>query len=511
MATILNDTSRTFSEYLLIPRLTRSGQRPDLVDLTTPLSAVEQNQLPRFNINIPIVSACMQSVSGTELSISLARQGGLSFIFCSQPIDEQVEMVHQVKSHKAGFVTSDSNATEETLLQDVVELMRCSGHSTVPVTSDGSATGVLKGILTDRDFWEFEDAMDNKVKQHMTPIDDVIYGKDGISLRDANELLHKHKKDCLPVLDKEGNLVALVFKKDYEDHRRHPLELLDDSKRLCVGAAVNTHDYQDRVPALLAAGVDVMCFDSSDGFTEYQMEGIKWIRENFGNAVVIGGGNVVSAEGFDYLVGDGLVDFVKVGMGGGSICITREQKGIGRGQASALMDVVQRRGEYFKETGSYIPICSDGGLANDTQMVVALAMGADFVMMGRYFAMTDESPTPKTSINGQMYKPYWGEGTRRAQNWQRYSDGMNSREIMFEEGVDAYVPLVGPVAEVLETTLYKLRSTMVNVGADSLSEFREQAILTMVSEQSVVESGTSTVFQFSSNRELDNTDWGNRN
>ena len=511
MATILNDTSRTFSEYLLIPRLTRSGQRPDLVDLTTPLSAVEQNQLPRFNINIPVVSACMQSVSGTELSISLARQGGLSFIFCSQPIDEQVEMVHQVKSHKAGFVTSDSNTTEETLLQDVVELMRCSGHSTVPVTSDGSATGVLKGILTDRDFWEFEDDMDNKVKQHMTPIDDVIYGKDGISLRDANELLHKHKKDCLPVLDKEGNLVALVFKKDYEDHRRHPLELLDDSKRLCVGAAVNTHDYQDRVPALLAAGVDVMCFDSSDGFTEYQMEGIKWIRENFGNAVVIGGGNVVSAEGFDYLVGDGLVDFVKVGMGGGSICITREQKGIGRGQASALMDVVQRRGEYFKETGSYIPICSDGGLANDTQIVVALAMGADFVMMGRYFAMTDESPTPKTSINGQMYKPYWGEGTRRAQNWQRYSDGMNSRQIMFEEGVDAYVPLVGPVAEVLETTLYKLRSTMVNVGADSLSEFREQAILTMVSEQSVVESGTSTVFQFSSNRELDNTDWGNRN
>lgn len=511
MATILNDTSRTFSEYLLIPRLTRSGQRPDLVDLTTPLSAVEQNQLPRFNINIPIVSACMQSVSGTELSKSLARQGGLSFIFCSQPIDEQVEMVHQVKSHKAGFVTSDSNTTEETLLQDVVELMRCSGHSTVPVTSDGSATGVLKGILTDRDFWEFEDDMDNKVKQHMTPIDDVIYGKDGISLRDANELLHKHKKDCLPVLDKDRNLVALVFKKDYEDHRRHPLELLDDSKRLCVGAAVNTHDYQDRVPALLAAGVDVMCFDSSDGFTEYQMEGIKWIRENFGNAVVIGGGNVVSAEGFDYLVGDGLVDFVKVGMGGGSICITREQKGIGRGQASALMDVVQRRGEYFKETGSYIPICSDGGLANDTQTVVALAMGADFVMMGRYFAMTDESPTPKTSINGQMYKPYWGEGTRRAQNWQRYSDGMNSRQIMFEEGVDAYVPLVGPVAEVLETTLYKLRSTMVNVGADSLSEFREQAILTMVSEQSVVESGTSTVFQFSSNRELDNTDWGNRN
>ncbi|HAK51449.1 MAG TPA: IMP dehydrogenase [Gammaproteobacteria bacterium] len=510
MATILSDTSRTFSEYLLIPRLTRSSQRPDLVDLATPLSVVEQNQIPRFSINIPVVSACMQSVSGTDLSISLARQGGLSFVFCSQPIEEQVEMVRQVKAHKAGFVTSDSNTTEETSIREVVDLMRRSGHSTVAVTSDGSATGVLKGIITDKDFWEFEDDLDNKVKQHMTPIDEVIYGNDGVSLRDANELLHKHKKDCLPILNKKGNLVALVFKKDYEDHRRHPLELLDDSKRLCVGAAVNTHDYSDRVPALIEAGVDAICFDSSDGFTEYQMEGIKWIRENFGNAVVLGGGNVVSAEGFDYLVENSLVDFVKVGMGGGSICITREQKGIGRGQASALLDVVQRRDEYFKETGRYIPICSDGGLGNDTQIVIAMAMGADFVMMGRYFAQTDESPTPKTSINGQMYKPYWGEGTRRAQNWQRYNDGMSSRQMMFEEGVDAYVPLVGPVAEVLETTLYKLRSTMVNVGADSLSEFREQAILTMVSEQSVVEAGTSTVFQFSSNRELDNSDWGNR-
>jgi IMP dehydrogenase len=247
----------------------------------------------------------------------------------------------------------------------------------------------------------------------------------------------------------------------------------------------------------------VLCFDSSDGFTEYQKEGIDWIRANFGSDIVIGGGNVVSAEGFDYLVEQGGVDFIKVGMGGGSICITREQKGIGRGQASALLDVVQRRDKYYLETGRYIPLCSDGGLANDTQIVIALAMGADFVMMGRYFAMTEESPTPKTSINGQMYKPYWGEGTHRAQNWQRYSDGMSSRKMMFEEGVDAYVPLVGPLSEVLEATLFKIRSTMVNVGANSLSHFRESAILTRVSEQSVVEAGTSNVFQFSRNRELE--------
>ncbi len=511
MATILEGVSRTFGEYLIIPRLTRKGQRPDQVDLSTPLSAVEPNQLPRFQINTPVVSACMQSVSGSRLSIALARQGGLSFIYCSQDIESQAEMVHQVKAHKAGFVSSDTNTTIDTTLRDVIELMKQTGHSTVPVTEDGTATGKLLGLITDQDFWIYEDDLNNTVKQHMTPISDVIHGKEGITLREANSLLHRHKKNCLPILDDKGCLTSLVFKKDYEDHQRHPQELLDESKRLCVGAAINTHDYRERVPAVLAAGADALCFDSSDGFTEFQMEGIEWIRENCGPDVVIGGGNVVSAEGFDYLVREGGVDFIKVGMGGGSICITREQKGVGRGQASALLDVVARRDEYFAETGRYIPICSDGGLANDTQIVVALAMGADFVMMGRYFAMTEESPTPKTSINGQMYKPYWGEGTRRAQNWQRYDDGMSSREMLFEEGVDAYVPLMGSVGEVLETTLYKLRSTMVNVGADTLAEFREQALLTLVSEQSVVEGGTSNVFQFNNFRDADDNTWGSKN
>lgn len=511
MATILEDVSRTFSEYLLIPRLTRKGQRADLVDLGTPISAVEPNGEARLRLNAPVVSACMQAVSGADLSVALARQGGLAFVFCSQPIEQQVEMVRKVKSHKAGFVESDSNCRVDTTLEEVIELMQRTGHSTVPVTSDGTATGKLVGIITDNDFWQFEDDLSNPVGQHMTPLEQLIYGEEGITLRDANELLHKHKKECLPVVDKNGCLTALVFKKDYEDHRRHPMELLDDAKKLCVGGAINTHDYKDRVPALLDAGVDALCFDSSDGFTEYQLEGIQWIRENYGTDIVIGGGNVVSAEGFDYLVEEGGVDFIKVGIGGGSICITREQKGVGRGQASALLEVVQRRDDYFAKTGRYIPICSDGGLANDTQIVVALAMGADFVMMGRYFAMTEESPTPKTFINGQMFKPYWGEGTRRAQNWQRYDDGMSTRKMVFEEGVDAYVPLVGPLAEVLDTTLYKLRSTMVNIGADSLAEFRDRAILTLVSEQSVVEGGTSNVFQFKSNRELEDSAWGDRN
>ena len=507
MATILEDTSRTFSEYLLIPRLTRKGQRADLVDLGTPLGSFAKQKTGRLKLNIPVVSACMQAVSGTQLSIALARQGGLGFIFCSQPIETQVEMVRQVKSHKAGFVQSDSNVQMNTTLAEVTELMNRTGHSTVPVTDDGTATGKLQGIITDKDFWEFEDDLQRTVGEHMTPYSDVIHGNEGISLREANELLHQHKKDCLPIVNKKGCLIALVFKKDYVDHQRHPMELLDESKRLCVGAAINTHDYRERVPALLEAGADALCFDSSDGFTEYQMEGTQWIRENFGEKIIIGGGNVVSAEGFDYLVEVAGVDFIKVGIGGGSICITREQKGVGRGQASALLEVAARRDAYFEKTGTYIPICSDGGLANDTQVVIALAMGADFVMMGRYFAMTNESPTPKTTINGQMYKPYWGEGTLRAQNWQRYDDGMSTRKMVFEEGVDAFVPLVGPLADVLDTTLYKLRSSMVNIGSDSLLEFRDRAVLTLVSEQSVVEGGTSSVFQFTSNREYEDKSW----
>jgi len=328
MAIILDDISRTFSEYLLLPRLTRREQHIDKISLKAPLAKSEGSKASKFDINIPVVSACMQSVSGTNLAIALARQGGLSMIFCSQSIDSQVEMVSQVKAHKAGFVTSGANTKPDSTLASLVELMAETGHSTIPVTLDGSAKGEFCGLITDQDFWEFEDDLSNLVKDHMTPKSDVFFGTEGITLRKANELLHHHKKDCLPVLDAQGNLNSLVFKKDYVDHQRHPLELLDDNKRLSVGAAINTHDYRQRVPALMAAGADVLCFDSSDGFTEFQMDGIEWIREQYGYEIVLGVGNIVTPEGFDYLAKSGLVDFIKVGIGGGSICITREQRGL---------------------------------------------------------------------------------------------------------------------------------------------------------------------------------------
>lgn len=494
MARIIDEVSRTFSEYLLLPRLTKKNHLPKNVSLSAPVSRFQSGKKPAFSLNIPFVSASMQSVSGPQMAVALARSGGLSFIYCSQPIEQQVSMISKVKMHKAGFVPSDSNLRPDSTLGDALALTKKTGHSTMPVTHDGTGEGILLGILTDKDFWEYEDDLSAPVSQYMTPREHVVFGNVGLTLHEANSLLRKHKKECLPILDASGKLQSLVFKKDYFDHMNNPDELLDSHKRLAVGAGVNTHDYTDRVPALVGAGTDVLCFDSSDGYTEFQKDACLWTRKKFGDGVVIGGGNVVDGEAFRYLAKEADVDFVKVGIGGGSICITREQKGIGRGQASALTGVVAERDKYFKETGIYIPVCSDGGLSNDTQIIIALAMGADFVMMGRYFAMTIESPTPKVSIGGRMYKPYWGEGSNRARNWQRYNQGSESESgLKFEEGVDAYVPIVGSVKEVLGVTLTKVKSTMCNMGSLTLKEFSDNAVLTRISEQSFVEGGTSNV------------------
>jgi IMP dehydrogenase len=493
MAQILPDISRTFSEYLLIPRLSEEKHMTANVSLKTPIARFKKGGKPRCSLNIPFVSASMQAVSGPTMAISLARKGGVAFIYCSQPVENQAEMVSKVKHHKAGFVESDSNVKPDMSLKDTVALCKKTGHSTIAVTRDGTSKGEFLGIITDKDFWEYEDDLEKPVADFMTPLSRVVFGKVGILLHEANSLLHKHKKECLPILDENGALDSLVFKKDFFDHRNNPDELLDTKKRLITAAGINTHDYTDRVPALMDAGNDIFVIDASDGHSAFQKNTALWIRKKYGDTVVLGGGNVVSAEGFRYLAEEADVDFVKVGIGGGSICITREQKGIGRGQASALLDVIEARNAYYAKTGIYIPICSDGGLANDTQIIIALAMGADFVMMGRYFAMTNESQTPKISMNGRLYKPYWGEGSNRARNWQRYTDDASNDTMKFEEGVDAYVPVVGSVNDVLDVTLAKLKSTMCNCGSLTLRDFSQNAVLTRISQQSFVEGGTSNV------------------
>ncbi|MGE5678003.1 MAG: IMP dehydrogenase [Pseudomonadota bacterium] len=490
MAFIYNDVSRTFSEYLLIPNLTDEACIPDRINLGTPIVKYRRGEEPELKLNIPITSAIMQSVSNDTLAIALARCGGLSFIFGSQSVDSQAEMVRRVKKNKSGFVVSDSNLTVDHLLKDVLESKRRTGHSTIAITEDGTSNGKLLGIVTTRDYRVSRDSLDKRVADFMTPFEKLIVGKLGISLSEANDIIWEHKLNCLPIIDNEQRLQYFVFRKDYDDHKENPYELLDKNKRLIVGAGINTRDYEERVPALIDAGVDIMCIDSSDGYTIWQKNTIEYIKMNYPK-VKIGGGNVVDREGFLFLAEAG-ADFVKVGIGGGSICITREQKGIGRGQATSVIEVAAARDEYFEKTGIYIPICSDGGIVHDYHVVLALAMGADFVMMGRYFARFDESPTKKVKRGNSYVKEYWGEGSNRARNWQRYDMG-ESQGMKFEEGVDSYVPYAGKLKDNLDVTLSKIKSTMSSCGASSIKSLQQTARITAVSSTSIIEGGAHDV------------------
>ena len=491
MAYYFKDVSHTFSEYLLVPGYSSSECQPKNVSLKTPLVKFKKGEEPKISLNIPLVSAIMQAVSNDTLAIALAIEGGVSFIYGSQSIEDQAEMVRKVKSHKAGFVVSDSNLTPESTLAEVVKLKEKTNHSTMAVTDDGKSHGKLLGVVTGRDYRVSRMSLDTKVKDFMTPIDKLITAKVGTSLKQANDIIWDNKLNSLPIIDEEGKLYSFVFRKDYDSSKSNVNELLDEDKRYIVGAGINTRDYKERVPALVEAGVDVLCIDSSEGFSEWQKLTIEWIREKYGDTVKVGAGNVVDGEGFRFLAECG-ADFVKVGIGGGSICITRETKGIGRGQATATIDVAKARDEYFEETGIYVPICSDGGIVHDYHMTLALAMGADFIMLGRYFSRFDESPTNKVKINGQYMKEYWGEGSNRARNWQRYDLGGDNK-LSFEEGVDSYVPYAGSLKDNVAISLAKIKSTMCNCGALTIPELQKKAKLTLVSSTSIVEGGAHDV------------------
>ncbi|MCR4692959.1 MAG: IMP dehydrogenase [Firmicutes bacterium] len=497
MATFINEPSHTFNEYLLIPGYSGAECIPQSVSLKTPLVKFKKGEETQISMNIPLVSAIMQSVSDDKLAVALATQGGVSFIYGSQSVKDEADMVRRAKSYKAGFVKSDSNIKPCDTLADVIKLTEKTGHSTIAVTEDGSPCGKLLGIVTSRDYRVSRMEKDIKVETFMTPFDKLIWAKEGTTLKEANDIIWDHKLNSLPIVDDKGNLCYMVFRKDYDSHKQNPNELLDAHKRYVVGAGINTRDYEKRVPALLEAGADVLCIDSSEGFSEWQKITLSWIRKNYGESVKVGAGNVVDAEGFRFLADCG-ADFIKVGIGGGSICITRETKGIGRGQATALIEVCKARDEYFKETGVYIPICSDGGIVYDHHMTLALAMGADFIMLGRYFARFDESPSNKVSINGTYYKEYWGEGSARARNWQRYDLG-GAQKLSFEEGVDSYVPYAGSLKDNVELSLSKVRSTMCNCGALTIPELQKKAKLTLVSETSIVEGGAHDVIQKDNN------------
>ncbi|MGW5679850.1 IMP dehydrogenase [Streptomyces sp. NPDC003860] len=476
---ILEETSRTLNEFLLLPGLTTKDCTPQNVDLTTSLVRHRVGGLSPLRVATPLVSAIMEAVSSPRLAVALAEMGGLSIVHQNQSIASQAGQVRQVKQQKAGFRTSEVTVKPTTTLGEVAQLLTEVDQGLAVVTDDGDPAGAFLGVIGLEDFHIRRHGPDEAVTARMRRREELRTAPASITLSEANGLIWDERLDVLPVVDGD-RLVSLVLKADYQAHKTFQHASIDAQKRFRVGAGINSRDYEERVPALVDAGADLLCLDSSDGYSEYQAETLAFVREKYGDTVFVGAGNVVDGQAFRYLAKAG-ADFVKVGIGGGSICITRDQKGIGRGQASALIDVVRERDAYVAETGIYVPVCCDGGLLSDSHVAIALAIGADFIMLGRYFARFDESPSRKVQLGGQYFKEYWGEGSRRAQNAARYGQ---SDAITFEEGVDGYVPYAGSLYDQVALTRTKLGATMVSCGATDLSAFHEGARLVLVSERS---------------------------
>ena len=392
MAYYYSEPSHTFSEYLLIPGYSSTECIPANVSLKTPVTKFRRGETPSLSMNIPLVSAIMQSVSDDRMAIALAKEGGISFIFGSQPVARQADMVRRVKAYKAGFVPSDSNVRPDHTLADILYMKEKTGHSTVSVTDDGTPSGKFLGIVTSRDYRVSRMEKNTPVSQFMTPLERIVFAREGVTLSEANDIIWENKINALPIVDKNQRLVAFVFRKDYDIHKNNPNELLDVHKRYVVGAGINTRDYAERVPALVDAGADVLCIDSSEGFTEWQRITLNWIRERYGDSLKVGAGNVVDRDGFRFLAESG-ADFIKIGIGGGAICITRETKGIGRGQATAVIEVSKARDEYFEETGIYIPLCSDGGIVQDYHVMPYPGHGSTACWAATSPASTRAPPT----------------------------------------------------------------------------------------------------------------------
>jgi len=470
-------------EFRLLPRLTTVDSTVDRICLDIPLVWAREGQRD-IRLKIPLVAAAMQSVSGPAMGIELAKLGGVAFIYCSQAIDVQAEMIAKIKSHKAGFV-KPLTVSPTTTVHQIEAIKQDKGFSTFPVVSEEK---VFLGLITQRDY----DAQAHgrlPVTDRMVPRDRLDVAVNVTDLKEAHARLVESHQSVLPIVDEADRLLFLVFRKDAQDQVSHPNEVVDDKKRLVAVAAINTHDYQERVPALVASEVDAVAVDSSDGHSVYQQETLQWIQANYPDLPVIGG-NVITEDGFDFLVGAG-AQAVKVGMGGGSICITQEQKGTGRGLATALMKVCEARDHYFQKTKRYIPIVADGGVTTSKDVVVALALGADYVMMGRYFARMEESPTEKVQINNHIMKPYWGEGAARARQWS----GSRYYHAAFVEGVEGFVEYAGKLRDNLDEMLAKIKAAMSSCGCKTIQDLHERAQLELVTPYAIREGKVHDVFQ----------------
>ncbi len=490
MAKISGSISRTFTEFLILPGRTTRRTRIEDVSLRSRLTH-------DIDIPLPFLSAAMQSVTGHELAIELAKLGGLGVVPGSLHVHEQAEIVRKVKRYRSGFVYNVKTVNPHDRISTLLEMEKLYGYSTFPVVENGK----LAGLISEKRYHPEKDAS-LMVSQRMIPFEKLIVGEDGITLDEANDKVIESGIGALPIIDKERNLKSVVFFKDLKEHMTHPDAFVDKEKRLRVAAAVSTHpEDSERAEALVKAGVDFLVIDSSDLFSDFAAEAIERYK-GFKKPIIAG--NIVHTDAFEFLANLG-VDCIKIGQGSGSICTTRRVKATGRGQATAVMQIAKARDRFFSKTDRYIPICSDGGISSTGDMAVAFALGADLLMMGKYFAGFTESPQPLTerlfkviadsaeeitSVNA-FVKPYWGEASARAKNIRRY--GHSDPRSFVIEGVEGFVLHKGSLASQLPKDILALKGSLSTAGCRNIRELYENARLEIQTTSSHAEGGTSVI------------------
>ncbi|MDI6721550.1 MAG: IMP dehydrogenase [Candidatus Aenigmarchaeota archaeon] len=482
---VFHKPSRALSEYAVLQGYIERCMKQGEVCISTPLTAYRNGNEPAIKLNRPFLSAAMQAITGPKMAIALAQIGGMGVIYCSQPIEKEAEMIKEVKRYKGGFVVPDV-FSPHTQIEKVIQHRIEKRYSTFPITEDGMPNGKLVGLLTKNDFDDIKHRK-MKVYERMLPVDKLyIVERREINddLKLADDLLRESHHGSLIIVD-DGRLWSMVFKKDIMQHMDNPFELTDRNKRYMVGAAINTRDYTERVPELMKEEPDVLFVDTSHGYTDYVADAIKFVKEKYDIPVI--GGNVVTRDAFNFLARAG-ADGVKVGMGPGSICITIEQIGVGCGQGTAIEEVGHARDRFYSKSGLYVPIISDGGVVVAKDVTVALALGADSVMMGRYFAGCNESNSPVTAsrkYQSKQVKLYWAEGSEKARSWMegRYN------QADFPEGVVSEVDLTGSLKDYMKDAIFKIADGMRKAGCMSINDLHEKADLRVHSHLSIREAG----------------------
>ncbi len=483
MRTLIQKPAYSLKDLRLLPGYTDEKCEFKDISLNSPLCRRRNDFI---TLDLPFVSAAMQSVTSVQLATALAELGGVGVIPLCNSIEEQCLNVKSVKQYKAGFQTDIICFSPSQKIIEVQEVIERDGYKTFPITDNGLFHGRLMGIITDKDFDSRFD-LDKPVEERMKT--EPQAGTDIGDLKEANRLMIQFGHGFLPVVSNEGTLQSVVFKKDLDKHIKFPCATEDTQKRLCVGAAVTTHpEDSERIHELTQTDVDFILIDASDGYTVYQKETIEWIKKNYDVPVI--GGNIVTAEAFKMLVQAG-ADAVKIGMGTGSGCITQDQKATGRGLATAIMEIAAVRNAYA-ESNSYIPIIADGGINTSADIAIALALGADSVMMGNFFARMDESPGREFMIKGEKVKEYWMEGSIKAHNNRRYYHNSKS---FFEEGVQGFVPSIGSIYDILPISRNKLVSTFRTAGAANIKDFHKSAVLELQSPGSINDGKVNNMIQ----------------